>query len=72
MPTNHRYRNLLPPLYALLVVVGFLIDAKVGVGVAVVGAIVLGLLWTMLAGPSGKPGEPGYVPGRQRNRNRNR
>ena len=46
---RHRIRNLLPPLYALLILVGFLISSDVGVIVLIVGAVVSGLLWTALS-----------------------
>lgn len=66
MPTTRRLRNAVPPFYALLVVLGFLISPKVGAVVAIVGAMLMGVLWVFLSGPSGKPGEPGYVAGRDR------
>jgi len=69
---SRRWRMAIGPVYAILIVVGFMINVKVGVGVAIVGGMLTGLLWTMLSGPHGKPGDPHYVPGRQRNRNRNR
>jgi hypothetical protein len=72
MQSRRRWRIAIGPGYAILLVLGFLINAKVGVAVAVVGAMVTGLLWTLTSGPSGVPGEPGYVAGRNRNRNRNR
>lgn len=68
---SRRWRMAIGPVYAILLVTAFLINAKLGVGVAIVGGMLSGLLWTMLSGPHGKPGEPGYVPGRNRNRNRN-
>ena len=72
MPTTRRWRNAIAPLYALLIVIGFLIDPRVGVAVAIVGAMLSGLLWTMLSRPRGTFGESDYAAGRNRNRNRNR
>jgi hypothetical protein len=51
---KHRIRNLLPPLYAILILIGFLIDSTVGVVVAVGGALLFGLFWSALSG--GPPG----------------
>ena len=72
MPTSRRWRNAIAPLYALLVVIGFLIDPRVGLAVAVVGSMVSGLLWTMLSGRRGTFGEADYAAGRTRRRGRNR
>ncbi len=67
-----RWRIAIGPGYAILVVIGFLINAKVGIAVAIVGAMLTGLLWTLLSGPRGTFGEADYVAGRNRRRNRNR
>lgn len=42
-------RNFLPPVYGLLILVGFLISAKVGVIVAVVGALIFSIAFTALS-----------------------
>jgi hypothetical protein len=41
----HVVRRIISPVYAILVVVGFIISAAVGVAVAVVGGMLCGLLW---------------------------
>lgn len=70
MPGIRRWRNAIGPVYAIALVIAFLINTKVGIAVAIVGAMLTGLLWTMLSGPSGKPGDPDYVPGRDRSARR--
>jgi uncharacterized integral membrane protein len=47
---NTRIRNVIPPVYALLIVGGFLISASVGLIVLIVGAMLTGVLWSMLSG----------------------
>jgi len=51
-------RRIMPPLYAILVVVGFIIGQGVGVIVAVVGAMLMALIWAttgrMVNPPSGE------------------
>jgi hypothetical protein len=54
-----RVRNVIGPVYALLIVVGFIISPAVGVIVAIVGAALTGILWSML---SGRTAEPGLAP----------
>lgn len=54
MPPN-RLRNLIPPVYGVLVVVAFLISVTVGVVVLILGGMISGLLWAQLSG-SGGPG----------------
>lgn len=39
-------RRVISPVYALLVVVGFIISPAVGVVIAVVGGMLCGLLWS--------------------------
>jgi hypothetical protein len=43
-------RIMFPALYGVLVAVGFIISATVGVIVAVAGAMIVALLWTTLSG----------------------
>ncbi|MYW05542.1 hypothetical protein [Streptomyces sp. SID3343] len=50
-----------PMLYAAAIVLGFLIDTRVGVGVAIVGGMLVGLTYTLL-----RPAGDG--PGRRRRR----
>jgi Na+/H+ antiporter NhaD/arsenite permease-like protein len=69
---DRRWRMAIGPGYAILVVVGFLISPKVGIAVAIVGALVTSLLWTMSSGPRGTFGEADYAAGRKRNRRRYR
>jgi hypothetical protein len=57
----------LPALYAVALVIGIIAHAFVVV--AVVGAVVFGILWTAIARASNAPGSGRD---RQRNRNRNR
>jgi hypothetical protein len=51
-------RRIVAPLYGILVAVGFIIGHGVGVIIAVVGALLLGLFWSMTGGmvnpPSGE------------------
>jgi hypothetical protein len=47
---RHRIRNLIPPVYALLILGGFLISAAVGTVVVIVGALLSGLMWSTLSG----------------------
>ena len=41
-------RKVIPPVYVVLIVVGFLINAAVGVAVAVIGGMVMGIGWSAL------------------------
>lgn len=41
----HVVRRIISPVYALLVIVGFIISPAVGVAIAVVGGILCGLVW---------------------------
>ncbi|MEA2373235.1 MAG: hypothetical protein QOH12_3629 [Solirubrobacteraceae bacterium] len=43
-------RNLIPPVYALLVIAGFLISATAGVVALIVGGSLSGLLWSATSG----------------------
>jgi hypothetical protein len=66
--SNHRVRNLIPPIYGLLIVVAFLISPTAGLIVAVVGGMLCGLLWsTMSGGPGGRerPGRAARRAGRR-------
>lgn len=47
---RHRIRNSIPPLYALLIIGGFLIGTNVGLVVIIVGGAISGVLWSMLSG----------------------
>jgi hypothetical protein len=51
---KHRIRNAMPPLYAILIMLGFLISSTVGLVVVIVGALLFGLFWSVLSG--GAPG----------------
>lgn len=46
---RHRTRNLIPPIYGLLILAGFLISATVGIIVLIVGGPITGLLWSRLS-----------------------
>jgi|tagenome__1003787_1003787.scaffolds.fasta_scaffold19261963_2 hypothetical protein len=48
--SNHRIRNLIPPIYALLILIGFIISATVGVVVVIAGGVLSGILWSRLSG----------------------
>jgi uncharacterized membrane protein YdjX (TVP38/TMEM64 family) len=50
---RHRIRNSIPPLYALLIIGGFLIGPNVGLVVIIVGGAISGVLWSMLSGSRG-------------------
>jgi hypothetical protein len=52
----HGLRNLIPPLYGVLVVVGFIVSATVGVVVLIAGGMLSGLLWSALSGQSASGG----------------
>jgi hypothetical protein len=45
-----RVRNVIPPTYAVLILVGFLIGPTVGIIVLIGGGPVSGLLWATLSG----------------------
>jgi membrane associated rhomboid family serine protease len=47
---NHRVRNMIPPLYAVLIIVGFIISTTVGIIVLIVGGMLTGVLWSALSG----------------------
>jgi hypothetical protein len=47
---SRRIRIVFPALYGLLVAVGFIVSAPLGVIVAVAGAMIVALLWTTLSG----------------------
>jgi membrane associated rhomboid family serine protease len=49
--TRHRMRNMVPPVFGILVLLGFVISATVGVFVAVFGGLLVGVLWAALSGP---------------------
>jgi hypothetical protein len=59
-------RNITPAIYAALILVGFLINAKVGIGVCVVGAVLTSMVYTATRGGD-TGGTPRRAP-RQRNR----
>jgi hypothetical protein len=44
-------RNLVWPLYGILVAVAFVLSTTAGLVVAIVGAMVGGLLWSQMGGP---------------------
>jgi len=50
---SHRARTAIPPLFGILVLLGFIISPTVGVIVAVVGAMLSALAWSSLRGPRG-------------------
>lgn len=50
MVSTSTARKLVPPVYAVLIVVGFVINAAVGVAIAVIGGIVMGIGWSALRG----------------------
>jgi hypothetical protein len=52
---RHRIRNIIPPVYGVLVIVGFLISATVGLIVLLGGAMLSGLLWSTLSGGGSVP-----------------
>ena len=53
---NHRLRNLIPPLYGVLILVGFIVSTTVGLVVLIAGGAISGLLWSALSGGSGSGG----------------
>jgi hypothetical protein len=46
----HRIRNSIPPIYGILILAGFLVSAKVGVIVIIVGGALSGVLWSSARG----------------------
>ena len=42
-------RNVIPPLYAALVIVGFIISTTAGVVVLIAGGAISGMLWSALS-----------------------
>jgi hypothetical protein len=50
---NHRIRNVIPPIYGLLVIVGFIVSTTAGVVVLAAGGAISGLLWSALSGGPG-------------------
>jgi hypothetical protein len=67
-PETRRFaRYVLPPLYGVALIVGIFVHQFVII--AVVGAVVLGILYAGIARGGGGPGRDR---GRNRNRNRNR
>ena len=48
---NRQMRNLIPPAYGLLIIVGFIIATGIGIFVIIVGGVFGAVLWTAL-GPS--------------------
>jgi hypothetical protein len=43
-------RKLVAPVYAVVIVVGFLVNAAVGVAIAVIGGMIVGICWSALRG----------------------
>lgn len=64
---NRNVRNATPVVYAAAILVGFLISAKVGIGVCIVGAVITSMVYTMARG-GGAAGATPRRPPRQRNR----
>jgi hypothetical protein len=48
--TSSTARKLIAPVYAVLIVVGFVINAAVGVAIAVIGGMIVGICWSTLRG----------------------
>ncbi|MEW1863435.1 hypothetical protein OG896_22270 [Streptomyces sp. NBC_00669] len=63
---NRNVRNATPPIYALLILGGFLINTTVGIAVIIVGGVLTSMVYTMARG-GGAEGTPRRAP-RQRNR----
>ena len=66
----HRARNLIPPIYALLVIAGFLISATAGIVALIIGGSLGGLLWSATERPpprgcptTAQPATSGRPPG---------
>lgn len=57
---NRQMRNLIPPAYGLLIIVGFIIATGIGIFVIIVGGVFSAVLWTALsrAQPSTDPRPP--------------
>lgn len=64
---NRNLRNATPAVYAVLILVGFLINTTVGVAVVIVGGVLTGLVYTVTRGGAGEGATPRRAP-RQRNR----
>ncbi len=47
---NPRIRNLIPPIYGVLILAGFLIAPIAGIVVLIVGGALSGILWSALSG----------------------
>lgn len=54
---NRQMRNLIPPAYALLIIVGFIIATGIGIFVIIVGGMFGAVLWTALS-----RAQPGTAP----------
>jgi hypothetical protein len=64
---NRNLRNATPPVYAVLILVGFLINTTVGIAVVIVGGILSSVVYTMTRGGGAAGGTPRRAT-RQRNR----
>lgn len=64
---NRNLRNATPVIYAALILVGFLINTKVGIAVAIVGGILTSVVFTVTRGGGAAGATPRRAP-RQRNR----
>ena len=64
----HRIRNVIPVVYALLILGGFLISPGVGVAVVIVGGMLSGLAWSTLGrgGSDGRQRDRGAARARRR------
>jgi hypothetical protein len=56
---THRIRNLIPPVYGVLVILGFLISTIAGVVVLIVAGALSGVLWSSLSGRRSAPSDAG-------------
>jgi hypothetical protein len=64
---NRNVRNATPPIYALLILGGFLISTTVGIAVIIVGGVLTSVVYTMARGGGSEGATPRRAP-RQRNR----
>lgn len=65
----HRIRNVIPPIFGLVTLGGFVISATVGVIVLVVAGALSAILWTLLS-RGGTPSERNRDRGRDRSSRR--
>ncbi len=62
---NRQMRNLIPPAYGLLIIVGFIIATGIGIFVIIVGGVFSAVLWTALSRAQRSTAPPSPRSGRE-------